>query len=657
MKTLDHQRNRRRDIQIYRGIAVLAVILFHVGMPFMGSGYLGVDAFFVISGYVMMPRIQSLLNDGNQGLTKNVSKFFKMRLARLAPSAGVTIGLSVPLLLLFGLPGDFHRISRQAIASILLVGNLGAYRYSGSSYFNPNPNPLVHTWSLSVEEQIYLVIPLIVITIYYFSKKNKTSLIVQTLTLVSFSTELFLSATTIFSNKVVSIENLIFYSPFTRIWQFGFGCLFFIHAKKLSSRGCRLTLIISMLMSSQFHNIFPQNTWICLLIGLLLSQELKFMGSSHLNSLVWLGDRSYSLYLVHMPAMYLVDASLFANTIPRSSRDYLRMGGALVVVLFLAILLYEYVESRLRKTYQHVSFKHIFTRTSLVPLVSILTCTFIFNSILPGYGNNIDLLGERQISAAESRGCVNTGFTPTKCTWEFGTNGNILLLGDSQAWSYSDGVIESAKKIKSRVVVSSMDHCLFIGTKQSFLIDSKVSNCALWQEHALKYILTSKPNLVILANRGDGWIKPGFGEPVDNHGNIIYESETLFAEYERVLRDLTAKLRLNGVPLMIIAESAWTPDVFDSNLFTHMASNLETGFERGKATEGGIRTLNLYTQIASEMEAVVYEPNEVLCVESRCPYYKNSKRLYWNHDHISVNASLLLSESLSKEIVKSQRRQ
>jgi len=143
----------RRDIQVLRGISVLAVVLFHAIVSHFPFGYLGVDVFFVISGFVVTPLILRIFTEQATVVKRysNLKYFYKRRFFRLAPALAVTLVISTIVIFWLGPVGDHNRFARTGIATLLLVGNVGAYRYSGD-YFLPNPNPLIHAWSLSVEE-------------------------------------------------------------------------------------------------------------------------------------------------------------------------------------------------------------------------------------------------------------------------------------------------------------------------------------------------------------------------------------------------------------------------------------------------------------------------------------------------------------------------
>ncbi len=156
--------HQRIDIQVVRGLAVLAVIFFHAEESLFPNGYLGVDVFFVVSGYVITPRLLAIfsissMKNKNQ-IFDDIKKFFLRRFWRLFPALIVILVVASFLLLFLAPFDDQERIGKQGIATIFALGNLGAYKFSGD-YFLPNPNPLVHTWSLAIEEQIYLFLPLI----------------------------------------------------------------------------------------------------------------------------------------------------------------------------------------------------------------------------------------------------------------------------------------------------------------------------------------------------------------------------------------------------------------------------------------------------------------------------------------------------------------
>lgn len=141
---MNSQNEFRIDIQVLRGFALLSVVCFHSFEEIFPNGYLGVDVFFLISGFVITPQIIEIFNV-QTGRAGRLKLFYIRRLYRLIPALGAMVGFSTLLIVLLGSPDDHERFARQGISTVLFGGNFGAYLFS-QDYFSPNPNPLVHTW-------------------------------------------------------------------------------------------------------------------------------------------------------------------------------------------------------------------------------------------------------------------------------------------------------------------------------------------------------------------------------------------------------------------------------------------------------------------------------------------------------------------------------
>ncbi len=308
--------NRRLDIQALRGIAVLAVIFFHARPSLFPLGYLGVDVFFVISGFIVTPliiRIQAESYSRKENLI-NLKNFYTRRFYRLAPAMGTTLIAAALGIFLFGNLNDHLRFAEQGLTTLMLLGNIGAYKLSGD-YFHPYPNPLIHTWSLSVEEQIYLLLPILILIIFQKRQILKNGLALVYLCITGLSLTFFLIPQIlypIYSLLHFSVpENFSYYSPLSRIWEFCLGGLIFLFKReqknylKLFNVGVlsALTLLLfgpfhlSTTLASTFAAILTAAT---IHLSVYYNQERKFA-----LTLIWIGDRSYSIYLVHMPIIYL----------------------------------------------------------------------------------------------------------------------------------------------------------------------------------------------------------------------------------------------------------------------------------------------------------------------------------------------------------------
>ena len=155
---------------------MIAVIAFHSYPAIFPAGYLGVDLFFVISGYVITPLIADIFSlNGEPELKKStfsrLKNFYIRRYFRLAPAIGVVFIIFTPLIVIFGDISLPRRLASQLIFSLFFIGNIGAYKFAGD-YFHPQvTNPFIHTWSLSLEEQIYVLLPAFIALSYLFLHK------------------------------------------------------------------------------------------------------------------------------------------------------------------------------------------------------------------------------------------------------------------------------------------------------------------------------------------------------------------------------------------------------------------------------------------------------------------------------------------------------
>ncbi len=150
----------RPDIEGLRGIAILLVLLFHAGLPWTPGGFIGVDVFFVISGFLITGK---LWRESQQPGGLSIAKFYAWRIRRLLPAALVAVALISLVGLLIAAPLDRSELAADGAASALSLANM---RFIGSvDYFAPtsSPSPFLHFWSLSVEEQFYLVWPALVV--------------------------------------------------------------------------------------------------------------------------------------------------------------------------------------------------------------------------------------------------------------------------------------------------------------------------------------------------------------------------------------------------------------------------------------------------------------------------------------------------------------
>lgn len=204
-----------------RALAVIPVILFHAGSSVFSGGFVGVDIFFVISGYLITTIIIDELNLG----TFSILNFYERRARRVLPALFFVMLVCIPFAYYWLLPGEMKDFSRSVISVSFFVSNIFFWRDAGYFGAASELKPLLHTWSLAVEEQFYIIYPLFLLGAWKFGKR----LIVVALILMAISS-LFIANWASFNER-----NGAFFLLPTRGWELLIGCLtaFYVSKKKI----------------------------------------------------------------------------------------------------------------------------------------------------------------------------------------------------------------------------------------------------------------------------------------------------------------------------------------------------------------------------------------------------------------------------------------
>jgi peptidoglycan/LPS O-acetylase OafA/YrhL len=340
-------------------------VAFHAGLPVPG-GFVGVDVFFVISGFVITGMIHRERSSTGRF---RFGRFYLRRFKRLIPALALMVGVTSVLAFLLLSPfGTQQQAAQTGIAAMLLVANFVIARSTGD-YFAPpaGSNPLLHTWSLSVEEQFYLMFPAVLLCGWALSRRARriprirarqmpwVPVLVGTAALISFW--LAMAGTWILGPLAPSAKYLVgFYSPLTRAWEFAVGALLALITTSRYLRFGRYAQMVAwlgaaLLAASAFMikatTPFP-STWTLLPVGGTLL--LIAVGTHHttwvsralaLPAIVKVGDWSYSIYLWHWPlrvfAVYLWPQAPFAAVF------------AVLLSILPAVASYRWVEQPIRR--------------------------------------------------------------------------------------------------------------------------------------------------------------------------------------------------------------------------------------------------------------------------------------------------------------------
>jgi len=637
----------RRDIQVLRGLAVLAVVLFHANESYFPLGYIGVDVFFVISGFVVTPLILRIFTDqpNGGGRLSNLRYFYMRRFYRLAPALAVTLAISAISIFLLGPVGDHQRFARQGIATLLLAGNVGAYKYSGD-YFSPNPNPLVHTWSLSVEEQIYIFLPLILILILRNRKSVKkiTVFILGVISVLSFVSFLFpVILQPLYSRAGIEIASQIsFYSPIDRIWQFTAGGLAYLlldryqnRIRKISKGIQSLTVIavVMILFTPLYMNLKVSSilaSFIAMIV--ILFKSLDVLPDFLIKKLEWVGDRSYSIYLVHMPLLYLAKYSPLMQ-IGTGENHKIQSSIAVVASILLGALSYSKIENKYRNKGKAdpSSLKTIVVSivlTLLIPVVIFvslerLTAFGIRNSGLPVPSEILPWNWDKECQFFSQQPNIN----PEPCKYGNHNSGkSILLIGDSHAASISRAIISLGNSNEMNTFIFTFSGCGFVLNSKdfnsSYSYQHLTPDCIKHDQSILNFVQDSKPTVIIYAHRSSSiMVSP------NNLKSRTQYNEMVLKNLKVLMKEKIDIIHIGSTPELRPLEVVLQDGLGNRAIFSNIPFEDNSYWENNKVTGYYLNTLNIF------------------CPKKVCRNKSSEGWLFHDADHLSeIGANSLIPE-------------
>lgn len=405
------QINYRKDIDGLRAFAVLSVIFFHLDFGWIKSGFLGVDIFFVISGYL----ITSIIYRDLQNNTFSIKGFYLKRIRRISPALIFVLIFTTILAWAILLPAELRQYAKSMLSALASVSNLYFFNSMSFGYFGTDSSiiPLLHTWSLGIEEQFYIFWPLILIFLFNLNigwKQRKNISIYYKSTIIT-TILIILSLFYFFIESGASY----YYSPFTRSFELLFGCLLALHAanKKIHLNtfvsnilgiiGLLLMLIPILFVDATYPSITAIE--VCLGATIFIYTGLSSNSSVinkffSLKPFVLTGLISYSLYLWHWPIIAYVNYLSIEKTALVKS----------LIILFsfiAAIFTYFFIEKTFRYGFK-TTFKKTFFYLWILPI--IVACVFaLLTKRIPDFGYNKPI-GDFNIITQQTDGSFVFGY-------------------------------------------------------------------------------------------------------------------------------------------------------------------------------------------------------------------------------------------------------
>ena len=640
---------KNKSVQVFRGVAITAVLLFHFDESIFSSGYLGVDIFFVISGFVVTPKILEIYSGPNQiengggGRGHHIFEFYRRRFWRLIPALIANLFVITFLVQIF-INSEYHqRFYKQLIATLLIVGNLGAYKFSGD-YFSPNPNPLIHMWSLSVEEQIYLLIPILLFIVGY-KKKNEiiyVKILYISITVISLFIFLDTNLFTNFYNNLgfQDVTALNFYSPFSRIWQFTFGGLAYFASKSIRFKA-RINPIFKKIISgfallivlspSRFHGV---DSSVVAVIGaglILILNDLSFPRFIQ-SQLTWIGNRSYSIYLIHLPIIHI---SMYSPLFHSDDREIQLIYGVLGLGLSLSIgaVIYNKVETKFRlPRSKQIKSKDIYI---LIALLIVLFSLSIISKETK-YVNPVSSSTESKAPWNWDKNCYQyfqaSAGDSKPCTYGKSFDQTLLLIGDSHAASQSQAIVEMTNRLHMKAIVYTKIGCGFIlnhdQLNKKYSYPYLTRGCELHNKNILRIVRENNPSIIVFAHRNSSIMI----QPNNSQSRVYYN--------EKLLENLK-KLAINTSNLIIIgSESEYLP-----------ANTLAQKILGIKGEWSQVPNSDNKFWLNSNLGKIAYiDSLKLLCPKDRCISEFKNRPIFFDSNHLNYWGSRLLINELEKDV-------
>jgi peptidoglycan/LPS O-acetylase OafA/YrhL len=656
-------KSHRRDIDGLRAIAVLSVLGFHCNIPWLSGGFVGVDIFFVISGYLICGIIGRDIQKGRF----SISGFYERRFKRILPALLAVLLFCFVCGAAILSPIEFHTFGITSAAAVTSISNL--YFFKRGNYFMADAalNPLLMTWSLAVEEQFYIAFPLLMLLL---SKSKRIRPFTILLLLSSLSLALSI-------RSEFHYPEFNFYLPFTRAWELGAGAMLALweaerrpHFKLPAAASHILSLagLAGVLACICFYSQairFPGYEALPpVLAAVLLLATPGGIGNRVLaiQPFVGIGLISYSLYLWHWPLLSFARI-LLPGQIPLSTCAML-----MAIALLIAIGSYRFIEQPFR-THAYRSTSHVlWTYGGAIALFAVVGALIYVDHGIPQ--RVPPLAGIETRAAVETHHpCMAFDETPRfalECAPPPSSKPAIALLGDSHAEAMFYGVKQLASDSGYNLVTLTRGHCPPLSgyTHAIPVLRTNAQSCALFNERVLSYVLSRQDiKEVFLVGRWldtvDRFVPNGSKEPLsaisfeqsaenlkqgliaeiralqaaDKHVVLMDDIPTLPFDAMQVARYDYMPIRRAATELLLRGA---LPHASVDGSGRNAVSKDEISAELDNPFSRQVRS------IQREIPSVdFFDPKEALCNADSCAFGDQSDFFYADNEHLSRMGALV----------------
>lgn len=624
--------SKRADLQGIRAFAVAMVIAYHLDPTLLSGGFIGVDVFFVLSGFLIT---QVIFSELDRSGSINLLAFWTRRIKRLLPNALLTL-TAVLLASWLLLPAyRWPTIASDVGAAAVFLSNFHFARNAVDYFRLDDPeSPVLHFWSLSIEEQFYIVLPVVLLLLAPLLRRKLLAAVGGLLILivaVSFAASLWIMETD---------QTAAFFYTQSRVWQLALGGLLGINfAARLNIapdlRGSLAWVGAALIAFAAFrfentmaypglYALVPTLGAAALILGLdsgKLASPLRSLLS--LPTLGWIGDRSYSLYLWHWPVI------IFTQT--RMPLDAYGMAFALMVMLVISSVAYSFVERPIHhgETYPWRRFAvpaYAGLAIAVVCLLAVLLPrmpqpeqslerTAAIETARKDLGANYKDGCHLEVDQTENQPCI------------YGSAGaarKVVLFGDSHAAQWLTPLASAAKSQDWELRAWTKTTCpwpevdIWMPSRKAFY-----PNCNSWRENTLADIVALKPYLVVLGALSD-------------YRGYLYDGGRLSGEayrrtWETAMLATIDRLQAAGIAVVVIEDN---PSLYKSYRDCLALGRGDCGRERKAATASAVEVADFLKTTRPALRIVSL--NDQICDDARCPAIRGGQILYRDSNHITA---------------------
>lgn len=621
-----HQTGYRPDLDGLRAVAVLSVIAYHISPKLMPGGYLGVDIFFVLSGYLITNVIWHEALSGEF----SIARFYERRVRRILPALLFLLVVVSALAIALLLPIDLIGFAKSVFATLTFIANL--YFWRDTDYFAQlaEEKPLLHVWSLGVEEQFYIIFPLLVV---FCIRWRRSALLPVTSALVLLSL-----MADILANRA-NASGAAFYLLPTRAWEIGAGALL---AQVPPTRGigpklrhalalvAAALLVVSLCFTrTLFDRLVPTALWVVL--GTTMAIHLGNIGGSWLtlglskSALVWIGLISYSLYLWHWPILVFTHYYLV-----RPSLSPVQAAMAVALTFVLATLSWRYVERPFRNRSMPIGAVLTWVACGCIVVAAPSLAILAYKGIPSRFSGEVARINS---AVGSEYRCSLTAYIPFgnlhACPMSLPSHNladaTVVLVGNSHAQMYAPLVADILQANNQTGVLVPLNRCK---PMPDLNLSSECMASAAENLHAIESLPAIR--LVIIAM---SWDPP----KITPTGIVPQGRETQFLIDS--LDRLIADYKLHGKTVVLVGPLE-TPDSDTASIVARQMAFQHKIEEPLFAPESAFlaKEGDIIEHYASRDDIIFIRPDIIQCTLGRCDYFRDGASLFADDSHLAESA-------------------